>query len=47
MMVSRRDTMLALVATGAVTVQGRVKAALATDAQTHPPRPDSKRRPTA
>ena len=35
MMVSRRDTVLALAATGAVTMQRRVKAALDTDAQTH------------
>ena len=35
MMVSRRDTVLALAATGAVTMQRRVMAALATDAQTH------------
>jgi hypothetical protein len=36
MMVSRRETAIALAATGAVTMQRRVMAALDTDAQTHP-----------
>jgi len=35
-MVSRRETAIALAATGAVTMQRRVMAALDTDAQTHP-----------
>src|SRR5688572_31490404 len=35
MMVSRRDTVLALAATGAVAMQRRVASALDTDAQTH------------